>query len=91
MRSKMEEKHHGHFLKISGEISNLKKKEFEQTIRFVFNQMPPECLERNLAADVYNDSLYHFFTLWTDEKSLVKFIETDEYQLIKGAYSALAH
>jgi hypothetical protein len=91
MTSEMEEKHTGHFLKISGEISNTKKKEFEQTIRFVFNQMPQECLERNLGTDVHNENRYHFFTLWTDEKSLVKFMETDEYQLIKGAYSALAH
>jgi hypothetical protein len=86
----MEEKHNEHFLRISGVISNAKKKEFEQTIRFVFNQMPPECLEKNLTVDVNNENCYYFFTLWTDEKAKVKFMETNEYQLIKGAYSALA-
>jgi quinol monooxygenase YgiN len=90
MTSEMEESHIGHFLKISGEISNLKKKEFEQTIRFVFNQMPPECLEKNLTVDVNNENRYYFFTLWTDEKAKVKFMGTNEYQLIKGAYSALS-
>jgi hypothetical protein len=86
----MEEIQCGKFLKISGEISHSKKKEFEQTIRFVFNQMPQECLEQNLAMDVYNENRYYFFTLWKDEKSLVKFMETNEYHLIKGAYNALS-
>jgi hypothetical protein len=91
MTSEMEEKHTGHFLKISGEIPNDKKKEFEQTIRFVFNQLPQECIQRELSFDANSEGKYSVFSLWLDEHSLLKFMESEEFLLIKGAYSALGH
>src|SRR5664279_2195288 len=88
MPSEMEEKHISHFLKVSGVISNAKKKEFEQTIRFVFNQMPQECIQRDLSFDE-NKGKYSVFSLWLNEHSLLKFMESEEFLLVKGAYSAL--
>jgi hypothetical protein len=85
----MEESHIAHFLKISGRIPNAKKKEFEQTIRFVFNQLPRECIQRELSFDINNEGQHSVFLLWLNEQSLLKFMESDEFLLIKGAYSAL--
>jgi len=44
----MNEKHSFYFMKMSGDIGRGKEKEFEQIIRFVFNQLPDECVERSL-------------------------------------------
>ena len=87
----MQEKHMAYFLKISGGIAENKAKEFEQTIRFLFNQLPPECIERSLTEDVNNHGHYYFLSLWQNERSLRKFLESEEFQLIKGAYSALGY
>jgi quinol monooxygenase YgiN len=81
--------HPTHFLKVSGEIAGNKGKEFEQTIRFVFNQLPPECTERSLSLDIHNEGHYFFFSLWLNERALKKFLNSEEYQLIRGAYDAL--
>jgi len=78
-----------HFLKVSGDIAGNKGKEFEQTVRFVFNQLPPECIERTLSLDIHNEGHYYFFSLWLSERSLRKFLNSEEYQLISGAYDAL--
>jgi hypothetical protein len=85
----MEEKHGEYFLTISGEISNGKKKEFEQTIRFVFNQLPQDCIKKELSFDDNPVGHCSFFSLWLSEKSVMKFMESEEFLLIKGAYSAL--
>lgn len=85
----MDEKIICYFLKISGWVHDSKKKEFEQTIRFVFNQLPQECFQRNLTNDKNAGELYSFSSLWINERSLLKFMESQEFLLIKGAYSAL--
>jgi hypothetical protein len=81
--------HATHFLKVSGDIAGNKGKEFEQTIRFVFNQMPPECVERTLSLDIHQEGHYYFFSLWLGERALKNFLNSGEYQLISGAYDAL--
>ena len=78
-----------HFLEISGDVARNKEKEFEQTIRFVFNQLPAECIERGLAADVHITGHYYFFSIWKNERSLLRFMDSDEFQLVTGAYDAL--
>ena len=81
--------HATHFLKVSGDIAGNKGKEFEQTIRFVFNQLPPECIDRTLSLDIQHDGHYCFFSLWLNEGALKRFLNSEEYQLISGAYDAL--
>jgi hypothetical protein len=85
----MEEKNICYFLKMSGWVQNAKRKEFEQTVRFVFNQLPSECLQRDLTIDGATGDQYLFNTLWLSQNSLLKFMESEEFILIKGAYSAL--
>jgi len=80
-----------HFLNISGEVGYNKKREFEQTIKFIFNQLPSECIHRCLATDIYKEHHYFFLSTWIDERSLSRFIESEEYQLIKGAFDVLGH
>jgi hypothetical protein len=87
----MDEKSHVHFLKISGLVANNKKKEFEQTVQFVFNQLPAVCTERSLAIDFQKQERYYFYSVWQNESSLKKFMESEEYQLIRGAYEALGY
>ncbi len=78
-----------HFVRISGTIAAGKKKEFEQTVRFVFNQLPLACSDRNLAIDCQNEAAYSVYTEWLNEPALKKFMGSDEFQLIRGAYLAL--
>jgi hypothetical protein len=77
------------FLKISGSVPQNKQKEFDQTFRFVFNQLPFECIECNLAMDVNSPGYYHFYALWQDESSLKTFMASMEFHLLVGAFKAL--
>jgi hypothetical protein len=76
-------------MKISGAIDRSKKKEFEQTVRFVFNRICDAGTERQLYVEVNDDSVYHFYLEWQNELSLKKFRESEEYELMIGAYIAL--
>jgi hypothetical protein len=83
------EKYTPHFLRVSGDVARNKRREFEQTFRFVFNQLPAECIEHSLAADVFVDGHYHFFSVWLSANSLKSFMASREFQLLSGAYFAL--
>jgi hypothetical protein len=83
------EKNTLHFLRISGDVPGNKRREFEQTFRFVFNQLPGECIERSLSADVFVDGHYHFFSLWLTAKAMRTFMTSAEFQLLTGAYFTL--
>ena len=87
----MTERHSFHFLKISGDISHHKEKEFVQTIRFVFNQLPDECTDRSLLQDTFQEGHYTFYSEWRTEQALLKFQQSDVYDLIKGAFETLGY
>ncbi len=78
-----------YFIKISGAIRDEKRKEFQQTIQFIFNHLPSECLGRSLALDVHISDLYHLYLLWSSESSLLNFKKSDEFELLKVAYKTL--
>ena len=44
---------------------------------------------RNLALHLHISNLYHFFTQWTSEESLIAFKISCEFELLKGAFKAL--
>jgi quinol monooxygenase YgiN len=77
------------FLKLSGSVPPGKRKEFEQTFRFVSNQLPPDCLQFSLSADIYNTGMYHFFSLWPSAEALNIFSRSTEFQVLQGAYQTL--
>ena len=78
-----------YLLKISGSIVSEKHKEFEQTIRFVFNMLPSGCFASHLAIDVLHPNLYHVLTLWRSGEQLASFNSSDEFNLIKGSFQTL--
>ncbi|HEX5025874.1 MAG TPA: hypothetical protein VFV68_11415 [Agriterribacter sp.] len=78
-----------HFLKMSGVVPLSKRREFEQTFRFVSNQLPPDCLQCNISADESDAGLYHFYSLWTSAESRDRFLKSPECQVLEGAYQAL--
>lgn len=78
-----------YLLKISGSIGSTKHKEFEQTIRFVFNMLPSSCISSHLALDVFHPNHYHAFTLWQSDEELTNFKNSDEFNLIKGSFHTL--
>ena len=78
-----------HFLKISGMIVQESKYEFENTVKYACIMMPHECLEKKLSVEIFNGDSYYFFTEWSTEESLKKFIRSEEYQLIRSAYDVL--
>lgn len=78
-----------YFLKISGLINKTKHQEFQQTVQFIFNHLSTACLSRNLALDVNTPNLYHFYSLWQSEDSLIAFKSSHEFELLKGAFQTL--
>jgi hypothetical protein len=78
-----------YFLRISGDVPGNKRREFEQTLKFVFNQLPSECIEHSLSADVFVDGQYHFFSLWLTGSAMKSFMASVEFQLLTGAYFTL--
>lgn len=83
------EKNTLHFLRISGDVPGNKRREFEQTFKFVFNQLPADCIEHSLSADVLVEGHYHFFSLWLTGSSMKLFMASVEFQLLTGAYFTL--
>ena len=83
------EKNTPHFLRISGDVPENKRREFEQTFKFVFNQLPAECIEHSLSNDVFVDGHYHFFSLWLTGRAMKLFMSSVEFQLLRGAYFTL--
>ena len=83
------EKNTPHFLRVSGDVPENKRREFEQTLKFVFNQLPGECIEHSLSLDVFVAGHYHFFSIWISARSMKDFMASMEFQLITGAYFTL--
>jgi hypothetical protein len=87
----MMEKNTPHFLRISGDVPENKRREFEQTLKFVFNHLPSECVEHSLSIDVFVEGHYHFFSLWLSGSSVKAFMASMEFQLLTGAYFTLGN
>lgn len=80
-----------YFLKISGAIGVGKQREFQQTVQFVFNHLPSDCIDYNLCLDVHQPELYHLYSLWKSEDSIVAFKLSHEFELLKGAFQTLGY
>ena len=78
-----------HFLKISGMIAEHRKREFENTVKYACGLMPQECREKKLSVEIFAGDTYYFFSEWSTEPALRKFIDSEEYQLIRTAYDVL--
>ncbi len=78
-----------YFIKISGQINPSKQKEFQQTVQFVFNHLPSQCIEKSLALDVHHPELYHLYSLWKSEGAVMTFKGSNEFELLKGAFQTL--
>ena len=78
-----------YLLKISGSIGSTKHREFEQTIRFVFNMLPSSCSSSHLTIDIFHPHLYHVLTLWHSASELAAFRNSEEFSLIKGSFHTL--
>lgn len=78
-----------YLLKISGSIEPAKRKEFEKTIRFVFNMLPSGCLGSHLALDAFYPNHYYVLTLWRSDTELSLFKQSDEFSIITGSYDTL--
>jgi len=78
-----------HFLKISGVIVQHKRPEFESTVKYACGLIVHDCLEKSLSVGVFSTNTYYFFSEWVSETALKKFIQSEEYQLIRTAYDVL--
>ena len=83
------ESHLNLFLIMSGIIAESKRREFEQTFRLASSTISRDCLLHKLATDVNRVGYYHFFSLWPDDSAMKKFIESEEFILLNGAFHAL--
>src|SRR6266513_836593 len=78
-----------HFLKISGLVPVNKRKEFEQTLRFMTNQFPAECMEYHISMDIFTTGYYHFYSLWSSGIALTDFLESGDFHFIRGLYKTV--
>jgi quinol monooxygenase YgiN len=78
-----------HFLKISGKIAQHRKREFENTVKYACGLMPDDCLEKTLSTEIFAEDTYYFFSEWSTGPALKKFMQSEEYQLIRSAYDVL--
>jgi quinol monooxygenase YgiN len=78
-----------HFLKMSGMVPPGKRKEFEQTSRFVSHQLSPDCLQFSFSTDIFISGRYHFYSLWPTAEALTAFRRSQEFQILEGAYKTL--
>jgi hypothetical protein len=74
---------------MSGFVPLSKHKEFEQTFRFVSNQVSPDCMQFSLAADIFVANEYHYYSLWPTAESLDAFCRSKEFLVIEGAFQTL--
>jgi hypothetical protein len=70
-------------------IAQNRKREFENTVKYACGKMPDECTVKNLSIEILANDTYYFFSEWTTEIALRKFIWSEEYQLIRSAYDVL--
>ena len=63
-----------------------RRREFENTVKYACGLMPEECIEKNLSVEIFSGDTYYFFSEWSTEPALRKFIQSEEYQLIRSAY-----
>ena len=78
-----------HCLKMSGIVPLGKRREFEQTFRFVANHLSRNCIEFNLYSDVLGSNRYHFVALWSTQDSMNSFCASNEFFLLVGAFKTL--
>ena len=78
-----------HFLRISGKVPGNKRREFEQTLKSVFKQLPDDCIEYGLSKDVFVEGHYHFFSIWLADTVMKLFMASMEFQLLTGAFYTL--
>jgi hypothetical protein len=78
-----------YFLKISGYLKKDKQKEFGQTVEFIISQLPSECIASNLAEDIYDSDLFHFFLVCPSIEILKNFKESQEFKMLTGSFNTL--
>jgi quinol monooxygenase YgiN len=76
-------------LKISGFIQDRERREFEQHFQQLLSLKPRKCKDFNLARDVSNPSLYHFYSLWHEKGTLTHYLASSEYKRLSGAFKTL--
>jgi quinol monooxygenase YgiN len=79
------------FLIISGHISENKQKEFEHTFRIGLSGLTRDCIASHLSEDKNEDGQYYFFSLWSNERAMKRFMESPEFQMLSGAFHALGN
>jgi quinol monooxygenase YgiN len=78
-----------YFVKISGFISLRRKNEFEKTFRYIFNQLPVQCLEHYISMDIFNGGYFHFYSLWDSQDALGAFLKSGHFHAIQDLCKTL--
>ncbi len=73
----------------SSKVSLSKSREFEQTIQFIFNHLPPGNEKHFLSLDVHDPSFYHTVIVWQSEDAFNSFKSSNECQVMNGAFQTL--
>jgi hypothetical protein len=73
----------------SGTVGENKRKEFEQTVKFVLNHVPTGCTRRDFSIDVNVTGRYHLLIGWDSIDALNAFKSSEEVRLLQGAIETL--
>ena len=73
----------------SGTVGENKRKEFEQTVKFILNHVPAGCTRRDFSIDVNVTGRYHLLIGWDSLEALNAFKSSDEVRMLQGAIDTL--
>jgi hypothetical protein len=77
------------FLKLTGFIPGNKQLEFEQTYRYIADQIPTACSRYSISKDALNEGVYHFISYWNSLPQLQTFSQSLCYLILIGAFNTL--
>ncbi len=78
-----------YYLKLSGYIPEPKIREFEQTYRLAFTQIPKTCTGYSMSKDTLNEGVFHFISYWDSVSPLRAFAQSSPFLMLVGAYNTL--
>jgi hypothetical protein len=73
----------------SGTVNESKRKEFEQTVKFILNHVPGGCTRQEFSIDVNVTGRYHLLIGWDSLEALNAFKSSDEVRMLQGAIDTL--
>ena len=78
-----------YLLHIRGTVKENKHKEFNQSVSYLMKNLCDECKYYHIAYDAEKKDLLHLYSLWNSREALSKFLKSEDYNALLGAFDVL--